>query len=160
MKLIQVKDTEIEELAKLAYVIWHEYWPLYLSNEQIDYMVYKFQSKEAILEQIKNENYTYFFMVHKDQKIGYVGISDKKDYLFLSKLYLRKNYRRMGFGRKAFEQIKKFGYKKIRLTVNKQNKSAIEAYLKYGFKIIDKNVADIGCGFVMDDYIMEYSKME
>ena len=45
----------------------------------------------------------------------------------------------------------------IYLTVNRNNKHAIEVYLKKNFKIAAEEVADIGCGFVMDDYIMELS---
>ena len=62
---------------------------------------------------------------------------------------------------KAFEKIveiaKDFGYSSIKLTVNKNNKKTIDAYLKYRLAIIDKAVTDIGNGFVMDDYIMEYT---
>jgi ribosomal protein S18 acetylase RimI-like enzyme len=38
--------------------------------------------------------------------------------------------------------------------VNKRNRNAIAAYEKYGFRIVDSVVKDIGGGFVMDDYIM------
>ena len=157
MKLVKVEENEINELAELASEILHEYWPCILTDEQIDYMVEKFQSKKAIKEQIKNENYTYYFIKVDNEIAGYVGVSDKKDYLFLSKLYIRKEFRHQGLGRLAFNEIKNLGFKKIRLTVNKYNKNTINAYLKYGFKTIDSVVSDIGCGFVMDDYIMEYN---
>ena len=157
MKLVKVEENEINELTELASEIWHEYWPCILTAEQIDYMVEKFQSKKAIKEQIKNENYTYYFIKVDNEIAGYVGVSDKKDYLFLSKLYIRKEFRHQGLGRLAFNEIKNLGFKKIRLTVNKYNKNTINAYLKYGFKTIDSVLSDIGCGFVMDDYIMEYN---
>ena len=41
------------------------------------------------------------------------------------------------------------------LAVNKNNATAIAAYLKHGFRIADAVVKEIGGGFVMDDYIME-----
>ena len=44
--------------------------------------------------------------------------------------------------------------------MNKNNKNTIEAYKKWGFTIIDSVVTDIGNGFVMDDYIMEYKLQE
>ena len=154
MKLEEVNDIKL--LAQIASEIWHEYWPSLLSAEQIDYMVQKFQSEEAIEEQIKNENYTYYFLVEGNDIVGYTGISNKKDYLFLSKLYLLKEYRHKGLGKKAFDEIKKRCTNKIILTVNKHNTSAYNAYLKYGFKVIDSVVTDIGSGFVMDDFIMEY----
>ena len=64
----------------------------------------------------------------------------------------------------AFNKIKQIslelGKKKIQLTVNKNNINTIKAYEKWGFKTIDSVVTDIGYGFVMDDYIMEYSLEE
>ena len=61
-----------------------------------------------------------------------------------------------------FEKIKeianKKGYSSIRLTVNKYNKNTISAYNKWGFRTIDSVVTDIGEGFVMDDFIMEWNQ--
>ena len=158
MNLIEVKEKNIKTLAKLTDEIWHEYWPCILSEKQINYMVEKFQSENAIINQMKNENYKYYFINYENKNVGYVGISPHSDYLFLSKLYVKKEFRHKGIGKAVFEKIKDFGFDKIQLTVNKYNKNTIDAYLKYGFKIIDSVVSDIGNGFVMDDYIMEYCK--
>jgi len=46
------------------------------------------------------------------------------------------------------------GCSRLVLAVNKNNRSAIAAYLKHGFSIGDAVVKDIGGGFVMDDYIL------
>ncbi len=159
MELVKVNINQINSLANLANEIWHEYWPCILTAEQIDYMVEKFQSETAILNQMRDENYTYYFIKVDSDIIGYTGISVKEDYLFLSKLYIKKEFRHNGYGKLAFKEIKKFGFDKIRLTVNKYNKNTIDAYLKYGFKTIDEDITDIGNGFVMDDYIMEYKRM-
>lgn len=75
IEITEVKD--IKELANLASDIWHEYWVDILSPEQIDYMVEKFQSENAILNQIKSENYTYFFIKSEGQNAGYIGLSKK-----------------------------------------------------------------------------------
>ena len=150
------KVSDIKELASLASSIWHEYWTCLLSPEQIDYMVENFQSEKAIKEQIEDENYTYYFIKSDNENVGYFGISDKRDFLFLSKIYIRKEFRHKGIGTKAFNKIKELALgKPIRLTVNKHNTNSINAYKKWGFKTIDAVVTDIGSGFVMDDYIME-----
>lgn len=157
----EVREQNIDVLADLASGIWHEYWVDILSPAQIDYMVEKFQSSSAIQNQVKNENYRYYFITVEGINAGYFGVSFKKDYLFLSKLYIKKDYRHSGIGTKAFEKIKEIAvqdnYKSIQLTVNKYNKNTIKAYDKWGFKTIDSVVSDIGSGFVMDDYIMEFS---
>ena len=160
--MIEVKKvTNIRDLAQLTSEIWHEYWVKILSPEQINYMVEKFQSEEAITKQIAEENYTYFYIEQDNNIAGYIGLSKKEDYLFLSKLYIKKEFRHQGIGTQVFEFIKdfalKYNYKKIILTVNKYNSNTIKAYNKWGFKEIDSVVTDIGNGFVMDDYIMEYT---
>ena len=154
------KVENIKQLASLAKEIRFEYWPGTLSNEQIEYMVKKFQSQNAIQNQIDNENYTYYFINVNNENAGYFGVSDKKEYLFLSKIYIKKSYRHKGIGTKTFNEIikiaKSINLNKIRLTVNKHNINSINAYNKWGFKTIDSVVENIGNGFVMDDYIMEY----
>lgn len=162
MVKFEIADKDkIKLLASIADEIWHEYWPFLLSKEQIDYMVEIFQSEAAIKKQIDFENYNYYFIKNDDETAGYFGISFKEDYLFLSKLYIKKNYRHKGIGKEAFLKIidiaKEKNYKKIRLTVNKNNKNTINAYLKYGLKIAYEDITDIGHGFVMDDYIMDYA---
>ena len=99
------KVENIKQLASLAKEIWFEYWPGTLSNEQIEYMVKKFQSQKAIQNQIDNENYTYYFINVNNENAGYFGVSDKKEYLFLSKIYIKKCYRHKGIGTKTFNEI-------------------------------------------------------
>ena len=155
-----VLNQDIQKLAILASNIWHEYWTEILIPAQIEYMLEQFQSSTAIEKQILEEDYNYYFVIENNENIGYFGISNKKNYMFLSKLYIIKDYRHKGIGKKAFEKIKELtimeNLKTIRLTVNKYNTNTINTYKKWGFKITDAVVTDIGSGFVMDDYIMEY----
>ena len=158
INFIEVED--YKELEDLADIIWHEYWIDLLSKEQIDYMLKKFQSIEAFENQIQNENYIYFYIQNDTEKIGYIGLSHRENDLFLSKFYIKRDYRKKGIGSKTFEFIKHYAkeldYKKITLTVNKNNKNTILIYQKMGFEKIESVITPIGEGFVMDDYIMEY----
>ncbi|MBQ4122837.1 GNAT family N-acetyltransferase [bacterium] len=161
MNFLNIKtDNEIEKIASLASDIWHEYWPKILSPEQIDYMIAKFQSFKAIKKQIEDEKYIYTILEENNKQIGYFGLCPKEEYLFLSKLYIKKEYRGQGKGKKAFEEItkiaKKYNKLSIRLTVNKYNSNTIKSYKKWGFTITNDVITDIGNNFVMDDYIMEY----
>jgi len=159
-------ENDIKELASLAYEIWHEYWTERITPAQTDYMVEKFQSFAAIKKQIEEEHYIYNTFYDSDDKtiIGYFGVCPKDGFLFLSKLYVKSDFRGLGCGKSALNKIKqyaqKFNRKSIRLTVNKYNTSSIKAYEKWGFATIDSVVSDIGQGFVMDDYIMEYVLQE
>ncbi len=161
MKFKEIKtDEEISKLTMLASFIWFEYWPDKITLKQTNYMVNKFQSFEAIKSQIENEDYVYNIFYDDNKTIGYFGISPKDDCLFLSKLYVEHDFRGLGCGKAALNRIKqyaqKFNKKCIKLTVNKNNTPAIKAYESWGFHKTDSVVSDIGEGFVMDDYIMEY----
>ena len=84
----------------------------------------------------------------------------KEDYILLSKLYIHHDFRGKGVAWSLFDEAAalcrwEYGYTKIRLTVNKNNDTAIAAYHKMGFKTIDSVKVDVGEGFFMDDHVME-----
>lgn len=149
---------EIKDLAAMADEIWHEYFVCILSNEQIDYMVNKFQSYKAMKEQISN-HYEYYIINIDNEDVGYFCIKEEDNAMFLSKLYLKKIHRGKGYASKTIKHLKNEAVvrdlSKIWLTVNKYNEHTIKVYKNKGFKITKEQVADIGQGYVMDDYIME-----
>ncbi len=151
-------NSDIEKFVKLASSVWHEYFPFLLSSEQINYMLDKFQSFEVVKKQ-QEQGYEYYFILREKEIVGYCVYCAEEDYLFLSKLYFTKENRSKGYGRQTLNHLKNItsekGLKKIQLTVNKYNENSIKAYQKWGFKIIEAKVFDIGQGYVMDDYIME-----
>lgn len=150
----------IKKTAELAKDIWNKYFITIITQSQIDYMIDKFQSEMSMSEQIKS-GYEYYNFVLDGEIIGYFAICKKDDNtLFLSKLYLKKEYRGNGYARKAFEFIKELAKQKncsmIWLTVNKRNDDSIAIYKKFGMEIIRSEVTDIGSGYVMDDYVFGY----
>ncbi len=152
---------QVEEVALLATEIWHEHFVSILTKEQIDYMVNKFQSTPAIMNQIENQGYQYFIMDMNNTMVGYCAVKEEAEdkRLFLSKMYIHKQYRGRGYASFAFDFLVKLckekGYQIIWLTVNRFNETTIQVYEKKGFIKTRTQVADIGNGFVMDDYIME-----
>lgn len=150
----------IEALAAIADEVWHEHFASILSPEQIDYMVERFQSVPALTDQLQNQGYRYFFLTLGGVRIGYTGVRpDGEGKLFLSKLYILKPYRGQGYASEAFAFLERLcaeeGLSAIWLTVNRFNTNTIAVYEKKGFVTVRTQVADIGSGFVMDDYIME-----
>ena len=162
MELRKVKTKkQIEETARLANEIWHEHYISIISEEQIDYMVGKFQSVEVITEQIKKQHYEYYNFIDNGKSVGYFGFVEQEGgVMFLSKIYLLKSERGKGFSRQAFEfmkeEAKSRGLSKIWLTVNRGNKHSIEIYKKLGMYIERTQIADIGDDFVMDDFVFVY----
>ena len=106
------------------------------------------------------ENVGYYGVSLKDKKVWQSFEENIDKYLFLSKLYIKVGYRAKSLGRQAFLDIKNIAHAQkldyIYLTVNKHNVNAIKVYEKWGFHIVEEAITNIGQGFVMDDYIMQY----
>ena len=153
-------DKDIQNVAVLANEIWHQHFVPIIGIDQVEYMVDKFQSYPAISNQIRQEGYEYFQIYLHDTFAGYTGIHAEKDALFLSKLYIRQDCRGQRLASHALSFLihlcKERGLGKIWLTCNKYNSDTLAVYDHLGFRITAEQVADIGNGFVMDDYILTY----
>lgn len=153
---------QITQLASIADKVWHEFFPGIITEEQIDYMVEKFQSKEAITKAIAQDGYLYCFLELNGIYIGYVGAraEETTGKLFLSKLYILKPYRGKGYASETFEFLaglaEAWNLNTIYLTVNKRNDHSVAVYEHRGFTTVREEATDIGNGFVMDDFIMEW----
>lgn len=149
--LVETKEN-IRKISKMSKTIWTEAYRDLLSEAQIDYMLETFLSVESIKNQI-NSGFEYFIL-KEDKPVGFAAIKEEAEKVFLSKIYIYKEYRQKGYLRGFVEKLKS-RHKPIYLTVNKHNHLAIQAYQKLGFQITSELVTDIGRGFVMDDYILE-----
>lgn len=149
---------QFEAIASLANIIWREHYIPIIGVEQVDYMVKNFQSAEAMFSQFK-EGYEYYMIYYNNQFVGYLSIKKQEETLFLSKIYISKEFRGKKIGNSAMKFIEEKALetncKTISLAVNKFNLNSIEAYKAMGFKIVKEMITDIGNGFIMDDYKME-----
>lgn len=158
-KFIKItSEVQIKELGALAKEIWNEHYIKILPQEQIDYMLDKFLSYDAINHQI-HEGYEYYFIEYNGQNAGFLGFCLKEDYVFLSKLYVKSEFRGNKLGRAGIEFVENYALEKnifkIVLTVNKYNMTSIFIYTNLGFNQSEAVVTDIGNGYFMDDYVME-----
>ena len=153
-------ERHVTEVAQLAREIWQEYYVPIIGQKQVDYMVEKFQSETAITKQL-GEGYEYYVATREGQSAGYLAVVPDKTEpkLMISKLYVRKAYRGSGIGKAMLLFVESLaisrGVKTLWLTVNKDNAQSIGWYSRMGFRNTGPIVADIGGGFVMDDYKME-----
>lgn len=153
---------ELRRVSELANDIWHECFVDIISEGQIDYMIEKFQSLNAMCRQIEEQSYTYMSVYDNDDLCGYIAVKPENDErFFLSKLYLRSDKRGTGIVSEMLERVfaeaRLAGKKSVYLTVNKHNDRAIAVYKRTGFVITDEVVTDIGSGYVMNDYIFTYT---
>ncbi len=153
----KMNSNNAPELATTAREIWNEHFLPIIGQAQVDYMLDKFQSEQAIRHQMA-EGVQYIGSYVESKLVGYSCYKLESERLFISKLYVKKEYRGLGVGRAMFDQEVKFakenGKSAVYLTVNKHNELAINVYKHLGFYEEKSIVTDIGNGFVMDDYIM------
>jgi len=157
---IKVENKEqIQTVVNLAREIWIEHYVKIIGIAQVEYMLNKFQSTEAIKIQINEDNYEYYLIESNGTYVGYFAFQFKDKELFLSKIYVISSERGKGLAKAAFKFIEDIGKEnslnKIYLTVNKENKNSITTYEKIGFKKVGTPITDIGNGYVMDDYKLE-----
>ena len=151
-------EEEIIHVSVLAKKIWNEHYVSIIGEDQVNYMLGKYQTPKAIASQINNERYEYFLIRADGKPVGYIGIIHRHSELFLSKFYILDAERGKGIGHEGLNflvaKCKAYGSDFINLTVNKNNLSSIVAYEKMGFEKYGEVVSDIGGGYVMDDYLM------
>ncbi|MEG1474776.1 MAG: GNAT family N-acetyltransferase [Longicatena sp.] len=152
-------EEQLQELAALASHIWHEYFTSIITLEQIDYMVEKYQSYDAIKQAIQEEHYTYFVAYEEGVMVAYCGVKPEEERLFLSKLYVCKEKRGKHYStlllQRAIALAKDLHKTAIYLTCNKYNQHSLDVYKGKGFVTIDAVQTDISHGFIMDDYILQ-----
>lgn len=148
---------DYRKIAALADTIWREHYIPIIGKPQVDYMLKKFQSDEAIREQVQN-GMSYFLLEARGEPCGYFAFEKRGEDLFLSKIYVLKSERGKGLGKLAMgylrETADRWKCRRICLTVNKDNSRSIAAYKKLGFVQGPGTIKDIGDGFIMDDYLM------
>lgn len=154
-----VSQDDIQAVSNLAGEIWREHYSKLIGKEQVEYMLTKYQSPEAIAEAIENDSYEYYLIKAGGRTVGYTGIRPGEGRLFLSKIYILASERGKSYGSavlRLHEAIcRERGLSSIWLTVNRGNDASVAAYRKNGFTVARTEISDIGNGFVMDDYIME-----
>lgn len=150
--------TLIKEIAEKS---WRKHYPGILSNEQIEYMLELMYSENELKKHFENPNYHYYLLGGEEKTLGIMGFENhyQEKTTKLHRIYLLEEAKGKGLGKDALqflkEQAKNSDDERIILNVNKQNPS-YHFYVSQGFKVYEETVLDVGNGFVMDDYLMEY----
>jgi GNAT superfamily N-acetyltransferase len=163
MKLALATENDIPLIQDLAKRSWENAYAEILSAEQMEFMLNTMYSKEEILNQMQHPNYHYYLIKdeNNDSFEGFIGYENhyEEKTTKLHKIYLAPESKGKGFGKKALQflitQTSEKGDSRIILNVNKYN-SAKKFYESQGYQVYDEGVFDIGSGFFMDDYLMEY----
>ncbi|RDC56706.1 GNAT family N-acetyltransferase [Pedobacter chinensis] len=157
----KAKEQDIEIIRDIASATWPSTYLEIIGQQQIDYMLDKMYNKGELLKQFM-EGHIFLIAEDDENQFGFAGYSivDHEERIYkLHKLYVLPSAHGKGVGKilinEVFNQVKDAGGSALQLNVNKQNK-AKDFYLKGGFTIKEAVKIDIGRGYFMDDYVMEY----
>lgn len=155
------KEEDIEVIRDIAAATWPSTYMDIIGQAQIDYMLEKMYSKGELLKQLM-EGHIFLIAEEGENQFGFAGysiIGHEERVYKLHKLYVLPSAHGKGVGKilinEVFNQVKNAGGSALQLNVNKHNK-AKDFYLKGGFTIKESVKLDIGEGYFMDDYVMEY----
>ena len=148
-------DENLKNILKFMYPLWHEVYKEIISKKQIDFLLHKYFDFENIRTYIK-DNYIYEKIILDENVVGIICYKLFDNYVYLDKIYLLKSYRNLGISKFVYHHLLSFK-NRIRLNVNQKN-SAVNSYLKNGFKIIKEEYYDLGQDMINIDYIMELEK--
>ena len=99
MNFCEKVDNEscIRNVASLAHEIWNQHFVPIIGQAQVDYMLDKFQSVDAITKQL-NEGFEYYIISSDKTKAGYLGLLPdiNSGKMMISKVYVRKELRGSG----------------------------------------------------------------
>ncbi|QDP86124.1 GNAT family N-acetyltransferase [Chryseobacterium sp. SNU WT5] len=154
-------ENDIPLLRQLAEKSWNSAYAAILSQAQIEYMLAEMYSHSEISNQLQNPNYHYYLILNDDNTAGFIGFEFNYESATtkLHRIYLLEEFKGKGLGKKALiflkEKVVETSDHRIILNVNKNN-PAKEMYESQGFKVFKEDIFDIGNGYVMDDYLMEF----
>ena len=158
--ILPVEPRDVERLAALAGEIWRTHYPGIISAAQIEYMLGQRYSPDAVRAELQRRDLWWDLLLVGGRMTGFASyfLTGNAGEIKLDKLYVDHDHQRRGYGAMLLDRAvtiaRAYGVGTIVLAVNKHNGNAIAAYLKYGFRIAESVVKDIGDGFVMDDYVM------
>jgi diamine N-acetyltransferase len=153
-------SADLPIVQRIAYVTWHAHYPGILSAAQIEYMLARGYAIPA-LERFRREHGAGLAIARVDGAAAGFAAWHRHTparTTKLDRLYVLPDMQRQGVGRAlvahAEARARDDGSTHLVLNVNKRNASSIAMYERCGFVREADVVADIGSGFVMDDYVM------
>ena len=159
--IVPAEKKDLPLIRDLAPEIWQHAYGRILSPEQISYMLDMMYAL-PVLEKAYSDGVKFRLICSNGTPVGFFSFfecPEERSVIKLDKLYLSPAFHGKGVGSAALSHLtgcaSDAGYAAIKLNVNKQNKKAISAYTRNGFKKKESVKVDIGNGFFMDDYIME-----
>lgn len=163
IRIFQASRNDIETIRQVAFNTWPSTFGSILSQEQINYMLDMMYSIESLTSQMIAKKHIFLLAFNDEKCVGFISYEldyKKQAITKIHKIYVLPKTQGNGVGKLLLSEVKRIAIENnntaLSLNVNREN-PAIEFYKKLGFVIAGNEDIDIGNGFLMEDYIMEYS---
>ncbi len=150
---------DVDAVSALARTVWQATYPPLIPQAQIDAMLADRYAPQRIRAQLGDPRQAWWVARREQALAGFAhALLDESD-CKLDKLYVPPAQQRRGIGAALLRAVEDWACRqqarRLWLQVNRGNTQAIAAYEKYGFRVVESRVFEIGGGFVMDDHLME-----
>jgi GNAT superfamily N-acetyltransferase len=160
--MISIREASLDDISLIngiASVVWPATYSNMMSGEQLNYMFNMMYSPDSIRTQMTEKKHSYFILFEDDVAKGYLSVHTvDSTILYIEKIYVLPTAQGKGFGAMLIDRAEEFAetlsLNSLKLNVNRDNKSRY-FYEHLGFEIVSQRDLHIGCGFYMNDYIME-----
>jgi GNAT superfamily N-acetyltransferase len=162
---LSISTANIDDLhlvKHLAHIIWPHTFQSILSTEQIAYMLDLMYHPEVLRQQVVSGRCTFLLLYADNVPVGFAAYElnfNQQSSAKLHKIYLLPRMQGQGAGKFLMNAVvaaaRQHQQRSLYLNVNRHN-NAVKFYEHYGFSIIREEDIDIGNGFFMNDYIMEF----
>lgn len=159
MKIRNASIADYQYIYDIAIPVWEATYSSILTQDQMDYMLGLFYSREAIADQITNGGHQFLLAEDGGVYLGFASyqINYQTGITKLHKLYVLPQSHGKGIGRALVKLIEdaaiEYSNDQLLLNVNRFN-PAIDFYLRAGFENRGEDDVDIGNGYLMEDYLM------
>ncbi len=155
IKIIPATVNDARIIHELAHAIWYPTYKDVISLDQIEFMLEKSYTEEALIAAMEAD-VSFYILLERGFPVGFMSLEPQKECLRIGKLYLLPNTQGKGYGKVfidfAAEQALKAGNTALELNVNRNN-PAYGFYLKQDFEVVES--VDIPYyQYVLNDYVM------
>lgn len=156
----EAQPNEFNIIQQIAYTTWPVCYGKILSDKQLEYMLGKFYSLEALNKNVIDDQH-FLLIKENDTALGFSAYQhnyNERNVTRIHKIYILPETQGKGLGKLLMQHIqdlaKKNNSEALSLNVNRFN-TAISFYEELGFEIVAEENIEIGEGWFMQDYIME-----
>lgn len=156
-----VNPDTLHHITDIAARTWKVAYKDILSVEQVSYMLEEMYAPTVLLQRLEKGNL--FYLIHDEQQVAMgfaeVELNINGPEAKLHKIYVLPEAQGKHMGLQLLDHIKSVAaaaaQQALILNVNRYN-PALHFYQKHGFSVLREEDINIGNGYYMNDYVMQY----